>query len=393
MNGAHRLQFVIVSGDFTTFGGMDRANYELAWHLAERVRADVHLVAYRVLSPLAEHANVTWHRVKKVLNSYTLAEGVLRATGRRVAASLASARVVTNGSNCDWPDVNWVHALHAVWPRRDVHAPLMFRARAALTKHRVRLKERRAIQSAQQVITNSRRSRDQIVGLLGIDPARVHCVYYGIDAHVYRPASAGERTAARRRLSLSADRAIIAFIGTLGWDRNKGFDTLFAAQRSLCRSADWDGMLVAAGGGQEVEYWRAEANRAGLGDRVRMLGFTTQVPDLLAASDVIVAPSKYESYGLGVHEALCCGLPAIVSRTAGVAERYPPELSSLLLDDPEDAAALAEKLRHWRVDAEHYRSLVKPFGDMLRARSWEQMSADIVSLMELPNPNPDADAG
>src|SRR5438105_2179396 len=172
-------RFVLVSGDFTTSGGMDRANYELAWHLAKRLGAEVHLVAFRVEGPLADSPNVTWHRVPKPLNSYTLAEGILRRMGKQIARSMPDVRVIVNGGNCEWPEINWVHALHAAWPRRDGHAPLLFRARAALTKRRARAKERRAIGSASLVITNSQRSRDQIIDLLGIDPARVHAIYYG----------------------------------------------------------------------------------------------------------------------------------------------------------------------------------------------------------------------
>ncbi len=68
-----------------------------------------------------------------------------------------------------------------------------------------------------------------------------------------------------------------------------------------------------------------------------MVGFTNRVSDILAAADVLVSPVRYESYGLNVQEAICCGVPAIVSRAAGVAERYPTELSDLLLPDPNDA--------------------------------------------------------
>jgi glycosyltransferase involved in cell wall biosynthesis len=372
---------VLVSGDFTTFGGMDRANYELAWHLAQRMDARVHLVSYRVQGPLADHPNVTWHRVSKVFNSYTLAERVLRIAGRKIAASIANARVIVNGGNCDWPDVNWVHALHAAWPRRDAHAPLTFRARAVLTKWRARAHERRAIRRAQIVITNSQRSRRQLIELLGVDPARVHCAYYGIDADAFRPPTPAEREAARAALALPPDRPVIGFVGTLGWDRNKGFDTLFAAQKLLCADANWDASLVAAGAGQEVEFWRAQAARFQLEDRIRMLGFTKQVPELLAAIDLLVAPSNYESYGLAVHEALCRSLPAMVSKAAGVAERYPESLSDLLIEDPQAATALAAQLRRWWAERDRYRSLVAPFGDLLRTRSWEKMCDEIVWLV------------
>jgi glycosyltransferase involved in cell wall biosynthesis len=377
---------VLISGDFTTFGGMDRANYELAWYFAERVKAHVHLVAYRVQAPLADHPNVTWHRVAKVFKSYTLAERVLRSAGRKIASSIPGARVIVNGGNCDWPDVNWVHALHAAWPRRDAHAPLTFRARAALMKWRARAHERRAIRRAQLVITNSKRSREQIIELFGVDSPPVHCIYYGIDAETFTPPTPGERQAARAALGLPPDRPLIGFVGTLGWDRNKGFDALFTAQQSLCADASWDAVLVAAGGGQEVEFWRARALQRQLQDRIRVLGFTKQIPDLLAAMDLLIAPSNYESYGLAVHEALCRGVPAMVSKVAGVAERYPDSLSDLLIENPQDATALAAQLRRWRADRERYRSLVAPFGDLLRTRSWEKMCDEIARLMGIAPP-------
>ncbi|MFH5806852.1 glycosyltransferase family 1 protein, partial [Alienimonas sp. DA493] len=58
-------RFALVSGDFRLHGGMDRPNYELAWHLAEREGAAVELVAHHVAAPLAEHPRVRWTRVPR----------------------------------------------------------------------------------------------------------------------------------------------------------------------------------------------------------------------------------------------------------------------------------------------------------------------------------------
>src|SRR6266849_6045112 len=123
--------FVLVSGDFTPWGGMDRANYELAWFLADRLGGEVHLVSHQVASPLAEHPRVTWHRVAKPLQSYALAGPLLARAGYRIARRLAcdGARVIVNGGNCAWADVNWVHAVHAAWDNRDGQAPALFRLR------------------------------------------------------------------------------------------------------------------------------------------------------------------------------------------------------------------------------------------------------------------------
>jgi glycosyltransferase involved in cell wall biosynthesis len=109
-------------------------------------------------------------------------------------------------------------------------------------------------------------------------------------------------------------------------DRRKGFDTLFNAWRLLCREPDWDAIIAAVGPGAELPFWETRVADAGLRDNIRFLGFRTDVPALVRAAEALVRPARYEAYGQGVHEAVCRGLPAIVSASAGIAERYPADL-------------------------------------------------------------------
>src|SRR5215510_4222880 len=98
------MKVLLVSGDFRPGGGMDRANYELAWYLAEEARAEVHLVAYSVAEPLASHPRVAWRRVPKPLNSYSLGARVLAGDGRIEARWIQNQEgyVIVNGGNCPW---------------------------------------------------------------------------------------------------------------------------------------------------------------------------------------------------------------------------------------------------------------------------------------------------
>ena len=106
------------------------------------------------------------------------------------------------------------------------------------------------------------------------------------------------------------------------------------------------------------------------------------MPDVFAALDLLVHPSRYEAYGLSVHEALCRGVPAFVSRAAGVAEQYPAELADLLIDNPDDAGELAERLAVWRGCTDRVPALLAPLSHKLRARTWDAMAADIARLVE-----------
>src|SRR5580658_9004209 len=102
--------YLIVTGDFVKTGGMDRANYALARYVAER-GAETHLVAYRVDPDLGKMPNVITHKVRKIMDSY-LAAGILLSRVAKKWAVVVSGRggsVVTNGGNCRFADINWVH--------------------------------------------------------------------------------------------------------------------------------------------------------------------------------------------------------------------------------------------------------------------------------------------
>ena len=96
---------------------MDRCNYALASYLARR-GDEVHLAAYRAAEDLVRRPNVLLHRVAKPLNSYMLGDPLLKQVGRRWAARIArqGGRILVNGGNCPWYDVNLVHHVNAVDP-------------------------------------------------------------------------------------------------------------------------------------------------------------------------------------------------------------------------------------------------------------------------------------
>ena len=200
----------------------------------------------------------------------------------------------------------------------------------------------------------------------GVDRARTRVVYYGVDAARFGSVSPAERESSRRALGLPSDRPLALFVGALG-DRRKGFDVVFDAWRTLCSRADWDADLVVAGTGAELPAWQARAAEQLRGDRVRFLGFRKDMPAIFAACDLLIHPARYEAYGLAVHEALCRERPAIVTASAGVAERYPADLQSLLLQDPDSAAELTTRLLAWRADRELPRR-VSPTSDRACAR-------------------------
>jgi glycosyltransferase involved in cell wall biosynthesis len=383
--------FLLVSGDFVKTGGMDRANHAMASHLASQGR-EVHIVAFRIDDELRRTPGVVFHRVPKPGGSYTLALPLLDRLGRRWAKRLTNecgARVIVNGGCCRWGDVNWVHYVHAAH-RPQVRHGLPRWLATSWNHHRWVIDERLALTQARIVITNSRRTRDDLIERVGVDPTRVHVVYLGVDAERFAPVTRERKAGARRELGIDEHRPIVAFIGAMS-DRRKGFDIVFDAWTLLCREAGrWDAQLLVIGAGAEVPKWQNAAADAGIESRVRFLGLRADVPEILRACDLLVAPSRYEPYGLSVHEALCCGVPAIVSEAAGVAERYPPAMSRWLLPDRLTPAELASRLRDWQRGAIGGLDELPALSDTLRARTWHHMAAEMSRLIKLTGDEPAA---
>jgi glycosyltransferase involved in cell wall biosynthesis len=366
--------YVIVAADFIRTGGMDRANYALARHLA-RHGHETHLVSFSVAPDLAAEPNVRVHIAPRPAGKHTLGGPFLGSLA--IAESLragSGAQLIANGGNCLVPGaVNWVHWVAAAYAR--------VRTKRSVRNLIGQTTERLAIRRARLVLANSERTKEELVDYVGVDEARIRVVYLGVDAADFRPRTDAERAQIRATLGWPAERLKVVFVGALA-DERKGFETLYSAWTRLCRSPDWDADLVVIGAGRLLDAWRERARADGMGDRLTFLGFRSDVPLVVGACDLLVAPSLYEPYGLAVHEALCSGVPAIASAVSGVTEVYPGALADWILPDPRDDVDLADRIERWRATARVPSPELRALSDRLRARDWDVVAADIVALCE-----------
>jgi glycosyltransferase involved in cell wall biosynthesis len=100
-----------------------------------------------------------------------------------------------------------------------------------------------------------------------------------------------------------------------------------------------------------------------------------------AAADLLVLPSRAETYGMVVTEALARGVPVLASDVGGVREALGDDGAGLLVP-PGDPAALGAALRRWLGDAE-LRECLRRAARKRRAtlRGWEQTAADVAAVL------------
>jgi len=373
-------RLIVVAPRLVRTGGMDRPNLALVERALER-GLEVTAVTHGVEPGTLDSPRLELWRVPKPLSSILLGEVILERAGALARRRYPEAIVLANGGNLFGADLNWVHYVHAAEPALGGSGPQGLYRRYRHERY-VR-RERLAFASAKVLIADSKRCRDDLLAHYPLDRTRVRSLYYGTD-----PSLAGRRLSrsqCERNAGLEPGVQRAMFVGGIG-DRRKGLDTLLKAWALLKRRGDWPVELLVVGDGPARARFEREASALQLSGSVHFLGFRTDVPTLLGAVDCIAAPTRYEPYGLAVHEALCVRVPAIVSEKAGIAERYPPSLRPLLLSDPENVDELASKLTEWRNNAGHYARAASEFAPQLSSRSWSEMADEILDLAETMYP-------
>lgn len=227
------------------------------------------------------------------------------------------------------------------------HVITMHGGTAFAQRWRRRVALRWAFRTSRAVVTVSQASRRQLSALLGVGEESIKVVPNGV---AFTP---GNRTRTRARLGVDAGEILILAVGNLY--PVKGHIVLLRALASL-DSAGRPWRLVIAGRGAEEATLRCFAETAGIAQRVQLLGYRDDVPDLLAAADIYAMPSLSEGLPLALVEAMFAAKPVVASRVGGIPEVIEHNATGLLVPVG-DAKALARGLKCLLADPERARAL------------------------------------
>ncbi len=210
-----------------------------------------------------------------------------------------------------------------------------------------RTRERAVLCAVAAVVTTSVWSRRRLLELYALPGEEIHVAEPAVDAAELAPGS--------------ANGGELLCVGAVIFD--KGHDALLDGFTTI-EDLPWRCVCVGSVEREPayVERLRRRARDFELGDRVSFPGPRTgaDLDRSYAAADLLVLPSRAETYGMVVSEALARGLPVIAADVGGVAEAIGHGAAGIrpgLLVPPDDAAALGAALRAWLGDAELRRRL------------------------------------
>lgn len=150
----------------------------------------------------------------------------------------------------------------------------------------------------------------------------------------------GARQFAAARRDAPDGSCRLVSVGSL--TRHKGFDVALDA---IAGARDVVAEYRIVGDGPEREALRAHAERLGLADVVRFVGWSDDVGAHLHWAHAALIPSRREGFGLAAIEALSAGLPVVATRIPGLEEVVCGAGAAALLADVDDAAAFAAAIR------------------------------------------------
>jgi D-inositol-3-phosphate glycosyltransferase len=197
--------------------------------------------------------------------------------------------------------------------------------------------ETEVIARAGCVVASTPIEAGELIEHYGADPERLCVSPPGVDHSIFHP---GDRSAARKQLGLTEDRLVL-FAGRI--QPLKGADVAVRAFASVAEEIPGLRMLVVGGpsglrGKPETEALRDLATGRRIEFRPPMAH--VDMANAFRAADLLVVPSRSESFGLVAAEAQACGLPVVASRVGGLAHAVADGVSGFLVDgwDPDDFA-------------------------------------------------------
>jgi glycosyltransferase involved in cell wall biosynthesis len=231
-----------------------------------------------------------------------------------------------------------------------------------------------AVRSADRIIAVSRSTRDDLVELVGADPARIDVVMEAADPDFGPVRDEATLAATRRRLGVG--RPYLLFVGS--FEPRKNLVRLLEAFALVRREVDLELVLLGRRGWLFEPIFQRLAELE-LEPYVRIVDGVPnrELPTIYSGAVALAFASLYEGFGLPALEAMACGCPVVAADVAALPEVVD---DAGLLVPPTDVTAIAEALRRLATDPA-LRADLAARGQVQAARfSWQRAATETLAV-------------
>jgi len=177
--------------------------------------------------------------------------------------------------------------------------------------------ERHLAKICHRILAGTKREKEQLMSYYGALPDSIGVVPCGVNLNLFHPV---DKVKARQQLGFDHNESLMLYVGRFA--PSKGADRLLAAMAYL-RKLSRMRLLIVGGDGHhtpEVQNLHKLSRELGIKDNVTFVGRIEQdrLPTYYNAADILVVPSRYESFGLVALESLACGTPVVTTPVGAV---------------------------------------------------------------------------
>lgn len=228
--------------------------------------------------------------------------------------------------------------------------------------------ERLAFRTRPRVIFHNESSRLLSIRKDGVPLRDTVVIPFGLRDEWFATPGPGLRQRVRASLDIADDEIVILTPARLS--PQKRHDNLIEAARRVL-SKHQQVVFLLAGEGELRAQIEIATRQAGIEERFRLLGFRSDIGDLMRAADILALPSDFEGLPYAILEGSAVGLPVVSTDVGGVSYAVQDGETGLLVP-PGDVTALAEALASLVRDPARRRS----FGEAGAERTRRLFTAD-----------------
>ena len=257
------------------------------------------------------------HQILKS-NKFDLVQSHERISGvdiYRLGDGIHASWVKRYAAECSW--------LRKIWLKLDPYHRAVIRAEKAM-----------AADDNLTFVANSTLVQREIKKWYQVPDHRVVLIENGIDTKDFQSTPTSKRKANKANLGFNPDLPVVVFIGS-GFARKGAWELVNAVSKLP------NFQLLVIGHDKKLAALQKHVNVLKTNQRIQILGPKHDIKKYLASADIFCLPSSYDSLPNAALEALCCGLPIIITDAVGLADKVREAKAGVICEKEAGSIALA----------------------------------------------------
>ena len=223
-------------------------------------------------------------------------------------------------------------------------------------------------------VANSELVKKELSEYYKVPKSRIRVIENGIDIKSFHPASTSKKESSKKKLALDPTLPVILFVGS-GFERKGAFE-LVEAIKLLPKF-----QAIIVGQDKKIQQIKNLAR----GQKILITGPQDNIQQYLDASDIFCLPSLYDSLPNAALEALCCGLPVVLTKDVGLAPHIEKNLAGVICkkDKYSIANALMKAWQKRKLFSKNALKASKAFDIQIKNKEWLHLYNELLNKKKI----------